>query len=458
MSTSTIGQRSSKRAKRAKLDTIDVIGVARQSRGDDGSKSTEDQGDAMRITCERNGWNLLDVYVEQDVSGQRPLRRRPGLSRAIEDVESGRAQVVLVAYFDRLARSIKTQLEVQERLEAVPGASLQACDVGEISNATAVGWLSAQQLGMMSEFYARQTGEKTAVSKQRNINAGVPPFPRITPAYVKREDGTLEQHPVNGPLVSEACQMRAKGASYSDVQRFLDEQGLRLTKPQIRSMFASKLLIGEIHFGTFEPNLHAIDDPVTDRATWRKCQTVKSTRGRKPVADHLLARQGLLHCKTCGARMSSKPSGSYTYYRCMADFCSARALVSTQVADEFVRDAAIKLSADFKGRASAAKNTEAARVEAKTAQARLNSAIKSFAALMDEPAARETLDELQAERDAAVARHERLLARSTRVTLTSAEAWKVASLAQRRALVHAVIESVVVAPGRGVGRIEIIAR
>jgi DNA invertase Pin-like site-specific DNA recombinase len=60
-------------------------------------------------------------FPEIDVSGKRPLVKRPGLLRAVEMVEAGQADHIVVAYFDRLVRSLKVQLEVIERVEKAGG-------------------------------------------------------------------------------------------------------------------------------------------------------------------------------------------------------------------------------------------------------------------------------------------------------------------------------------------------
>jgi DNA invertase Pin-like site-specific DNA recombinase len=55
------------------------------------------------------------------VSGKLPLVRRPGLLQAIEMVEVSEADHIVVAYFDRLVRSLKVQLEVIERVKQAGG-------------------------------------------------------------------------------------------------------------------------------------------------------------------------------------------------------------------------------------------------------------------------------------------------------------------------------------------------
>src|SRR5687767_1088692 len=95
-----------------------AVGVIRVSsvggRSGDSFVSPEDQQQRIADACDRDGLTLVDVLREMDVSGGAPLERRPGLRRAVELVEAGEADVIVVAYFDRLVRSLAVQREVVE--------------------------------------------------------------------------------------------------------------------------------------------------------------------------------------------------------------------------------------------------------------------------------------------------------------------------------------------------------
>src|SRR4051812_7919952 len=109
-----------------------AIGIVRVSRvaGED-PVSPSEQRQRIDQACEREGFKLLDTLPELDVSGGAALAERPGLSRAVAMVEAKDADVIVVAYFDRLVRSLSVQAEVVERIERAGGAIL-AVDVGEV--------------------------------------------------------------------------------------------------------------------------------------------------------------------------------------------------------------------------------------------------------------------------------------------------------------------------------------
>src|SRR4051812_7825997 len=87
-----------------------AVGVVRVSRvGDrDGDRfvSPREQAERIRSISARDGLELVETIEELDVSGGTPLAKRAGLRRAVEMVEAGEVEVVVVAFFDRLVRSL----------------------------------------------------------------------------------------------------------------------------------------------------------------------------------------------------------------------------------------------------------------------------------------------------------------------------------------------------------------
>jgi site-specific DNA recombinase len=145
-----------------------AIGVVRVSRvgNREGESfvSPAEQHERIEAACERDGLNLVNTLEEPNVSGGAPLARRPGLSRAVELVESGAVDVVIVAYFDRLVRSLAVQREVVQRVESA-GGSILALDVGEVRADTAGRWLSSTMLGVVAEYHRLVIAERTAGAK-----------------------------------------------------------------------------------------------------------------------------------------------------------------------------------------------------------------------------------------------------------------------------------------------------
>ena len=139
-------------------DVVVVRVSEKGDREDERFHSPEVQIEAARRWARDRGERLVALpFPEIDVSGRLPLSRRPGLFAAIEMIEAGRAEQLVVAYFDRLVRSLKVQLEVIERVERA-GGEIFALDHGKLTNGTAAQRLSTNMLGSVFQYFAEITG------------------------------------------------------------------------------------------------------------------------------------------------------------------------------------------------------------------------------------------------------------------------------------------------------------
>ena len=140
----------------------DVVVVRVSEQGDreeENFHSPKAQLAKAKLWSEDQGNRVVDAFEEIDVSGKLPLAKRPGLLKAIEMVEAGEADHIVVAYFDRLVRSLKVQLEVIERVEQA-GGEIYAIDHGRLTNGTAATRMSNNMMGAAFQYYAEVTGEK----------------------------------------------------------------------------------------------------------------------------------------------------------------------------------------------------------------------------------------------------------------------------------------------------------
>jgi hypothetical protein len=370
-------------------------------------------------------------------------------------VEAGEAQVIVVAFFDRLVRSLAVQRELLERVEAANGAIL-AVDVGEVSADTASRWLSSTMLGMVAEYHRRVTAERTIEGKRLAVARGVAPFPNLPPWLRRGERDVIELDPKRAPIVKEAVRLRVdEGATIAAVRGYLGNHGIKRSYHGTQALLKSRMLLGELRFGDIV-NEHAFP-PIVDPETWQKLERVSLPRGRRAKSDRLLARLGVLRCGSCGARMVVGTSqGKYGLYRCppVGD-CTQRVTISAEVAEDTVVAAVQELLTGIEGRASVESCVGEAAEELSCRQEALDKAIRTFEGLEDEQAARGRLQELRAARDQALARHDELLAASAPAISVSAGDWDVLTVEERRALIRAVVASAVVSPGRGADRITV---
>jgi DNA invertase Pin-like site-specific DNA recombinase len=436
-----------------------AIGIVRvsETKGREGESfaSPGEQLDRIKAACARDGLQLVQSHEELDVSGGRPLDQRPGLREAVAAIEAGEADVIAAAYFDRLFRSLSTQTEVIERVEAAGGQVL-AVDVGQVTNGSAGQWLSGTMLGAVSEYYRRSVKERSGEAQSRAVARGVVPWPNVPPGYLRGADGVLVPDPKTAPIVAEAFRMRMDGATVKEVRTFLSDNGVKRSYHGVLALLASRVVLGEIHFGKLV-NLTA-HEPIVDRETWQRVQRMVVPRGRKPKSERLLARLDVLRCANCGSRMvvGSSNHRQYAIYRCPpTGDCERRVTISAEMVEELVTSAVRLALANAEGRASAESNLRDAEVALEHAQSALDAAFRAFAGFEDESAARDRLSELRQVREDARDRLDQLGGQRAVITVSAAADWDTLSISERRALIRATVERVNIASGRGSDRVTI---
>lgn len=383
-----------------------AVGIIRVSvvgdREGDSYASPEIQRERIQQHCEREGLDLLEIYDEPNISGGLKLEKRPGLYPAIQAIESGKATVLIGAYFDRLFRSLKTQAEAVERVEDAGGRVL-ALDIGKVTNKTAAEWLSGTMLGAVSEYYRRSIGERILAADGRAVDRGVPPFPHIPLGYRRTDAGTLEPSS-DANLVRDLFNMRAAGSSWYELCSHVQARGIEYTVTGLRELMSNRIYLGELTFGQFHnPRSH---EAIVPKELFERVQHTKSQMGRQPKSDLLLARMRLVRCETCDRPMGpatwvhAKTGKRMKRYRCSSTG-PGHASIDASVVDEAAEWALWEIVGDDEAWAAADQKGHELREQAAASDAEYKSVVLAFtAANATDTVAVQRLAELAAKRDA----------------------------------------------------------
>lgn len=447
-----------------------VIGIVRVSevgdRDGDSFASPDQQRERIETATEAQGNQLVDVHEELDVSGARPLSKRPGLLAAVEAVEAGEADVIVAAYFDRLFRSLSTQAEAVQRVEAA-GGSIAALDVGAISNGSAANWLSGTMLGAMSEYTSRTSRERSAANVYKRIMQGVLPFKDTPLGIVRGDDGKAHVDAEHVELVRDAFALRASGASYQAVRELLAERGVERSYRSVQIMLKSALYVGELRVGGRKSpeivNLNAVE-PIVDRAVWDRVQALRGKAGATTPSDRLLARLDLLRCGSCGRRMVAggqvarwgETTRRYAFYKCPSagHECSAPVTIAADKVEEYVVAELLARIEDAEETVASGEAADAATTAARAAKEAYGQACRNLARHSDSEMAQEVLDELRAELDEAERIAKQLNSTDAAEIVNAARDWyggdgrEPLSSTTRRRILRAGIRSVTVSRGR----------
>ncbi|MFE6817066.1 recombinase family protein [Streptomyces sp. NPDC057677] len=130
--------------------------------------------DRQREDCEalaeRNGWDVVEVYVDNDLSAYSG-KPRPDYRLMLRDLDDGTATVVLAWHTDRLHRS-PTELEEYIDLSERRGINTHTCQAGPIDLSTPSGRMTARILGAVARHESEHKAERVARARMQKAKAG----------------------------------------------------------------------------------------------------------------------------------------------------------------------------------------------------------------------------------------------------------------------------------------------
>jgi DNA invertase Pin-like site-specific DNA recombinase len=130
---------------------------------------------AIKAVCNRRGWSLLRVIGEDSGASSTTLERA-GLQRALDILDHGNADVLLIAKLDRLSRSVAQGAQVMDRAKR-KGWSLVALDFG-LDTTTPAGEMVANVILSTAQYERRLIGQRTrdalAAKREQGVRLGRP--------------------------------------------------------------------------------------------------------------------------------------------------------------------------------------------------------------------------------------------------------------------------------------------
>jgi site-specific DNA recombinase len=321
-----------------------LIGYVRVSRvaGREGPSfiSTEVQRERISAMAAAQGHTIVDWEQDLDQPGSR--YERPGFQAALESVEAGAADGIIVASLDRFARSVPDAAVAMRRLEDADGTLVSVKD--SLDTSTPVGKFARTMMLALAELELDRIRETWATAGSHAASRGVHVCKVPPVGYRKKDaDGRLEFDPEAAPIVREVFRRRGAGASWNELCRFLDERLPRERKwmrSTVTSMVGRRTYLGEARGGGVV-NADAHPALVT-RAEFEAAQMAEADGRRERYGEGALL-AGLLRCGTCEHTLTRISNGSRGYhnYQCRKrhgdGLCEAPASISALRADEFVQ-------------------------------------------------------------------------------------------------------------------------
>jgi DNA invertase Pin-like site-specific DNA recombinase len=150
------------------------VRVSTAEQADEGA-SLDAQRHLLALEAERRGWDV--EFVSDEGYSAKNVEGRPGLTSALDRLDAGQADVLLVLRVDRLSRSVSDFAGLMARAQRRKW-SLTALDLG-VDTSTPAGDLMAHVLASVAQYERKVIGQRTregmAQRRAEGVHVGSPP-------------------------------------------------------------------------------------------------------------------------------------------------------------------------------------------------------------------------------------------------------------------------------------------
>ena len=281
--------------------------------------SLAEQRESIKKHCERQSWELIDLFEDAGVSGGQTSR--PQLDRLLALLPS--LDRIVVTRLDRLGRNAAGMLKLYETLD---DAQVELHSLGDDMPTTgSAGRMMRTILAALAQWEAETLGERVAGTARQRANEGK--HHGRAPFGYESQGGRLTPVEPEASIVRRVFEAAAAGTSQRQIARDLNAEGLRpgragsahqgksWTQSQISSMLRNPTYRGALRFGS--EVLTGAHEPLVTEVLWDKARAINARNsrsngggrppgpGRLPAGPHLFTR-GLLRCGHCGFAMTPR--------------------------------------------------------------------------------------------------------------------------------------------------------
>jgi DNA invertase Pin-like site-specific DNA recombinase len=274
-----------------------AAGVGRQQR--DGEDS-----------CRRWRWTVHDVYVDNDISAYDSRRRRPEYERLKDDLKNGVVNAVVVWHPDRLHRQPRELEDFIDLIETT-GATVGTVTAGEYDLGTPTGRQTARIVGAVARGESEHKAERIRRKARASAEAGAV-WGGNRPYGYEADRRTIRKSEAR--FIREAVDRVLAGESIHSICKTWNERGVPTVSGIPWGMYVLRRILtsGRIagwreHHGELvaEAEWDGIIDLETLEALRAILRDPDRTKRKMPVRRYLLT--GLARCGRCGEKLVARP-------------------------------------------------------------------------------------------------------------------------------------------------------
>jgi DNA invertase Pin-like site-specific DNA recombinase len=298
---------------------------------------------AIEAECKRSNLEVIDTLTELDRGGGD--NTRPLWNQAIERVEHGEAQGLVVWNLSRFSRSLSDGAKAIERIEAAGGELYSAS--GEAGDNSPTGRLTRNIFLAIAQMERERAAASFDSAKASAVARGIHVASYVPFGYVRNpETRRYEVDETTAPIVVGMFERRAKGRSWASIARWVTEQGYPSNPQTIVTRVSNRAYVGYAYSGSHENrNAHPA---IVSLKLFDEANAVRGTKFRgdgKLTSGMFLL--GLVRCDNCGRLLScvanksrprkdgGVPAVTPGYY-CKNANCKVKGYANSKVLDTWV--------------------------------------------------------------------------------------------------------------------------
>lgn len=290
--------------------------------------SYEEQEKDLRRLCENRGFKIYDTYGDPGISGKY-LDKRKDFQKLLNDIRTGKINVVVVWRLDRLVRGVANTQEV------IKVAKDYNCRIvtswNDLDYNTAVGKYQINMEAAHGEYELDIISERTRLGMIGAFEKGH--FPNIPKGYTRDVNGPDKKKVIidseYGPYMQRAAELYLQGNSCRQVEEITTKEFPHLevlTQSGLEKAFNNPFYAGEYHCNFLEEETGEeciYETPaIWDKKTWRQLQEQhrKNQQHNRRKQTYIFMQK--IKCPCCGHDVLGGSPGKshtgvkYSYYIC----------------------------------------------------------------------------------------------------------------------------------------------
>lgn len=282
--------------------------------------SIGEQEERLKKYCSALGWNGVKSYIDAGFSGGNT--DRPALQTMIKDVRAGKVERVVVYKLDRLSRSQKDTLVLIEDVFIKNGVDFVSISEN-FQTETPFGRAMVGILAVFAQLEREQIRERMSLGREGRIKSGKWGGGANVPVGYDYIDGELVVNEYEAMQIKEVHELYKYGESVHGIVRVFNDKGYshkygKWNTSRVRSVLSNDLYLGYLHYrGVSHKATH---EPLIDEETFKANRDRFNNSGSYVRFGHCSLLAGVLWCKRCGARYTTRVSRyndtHYYYYYC----------------------------------------------------------------------------------------------------------------------------------------------